>query len=242
MCRPATHGALRKLFNDNGIIAHIIQVSEGDGGLDLLLSYQGNQICVQSKDRENALILSMVKDFEATMIHFKSSLRILVYNSETMKTEKYLTKQAKLWSDNSTQELIVCNKKQVVEKIKNFFKNEKDSIKELILTNFKADKFSLMEIISENVKVDAIEPLNFYKFVFVTVPIKMSIEWQQKRARLGELVDREYLETLNTYYLEDIDSVYPGNLKFENIINLCDDCSQCHNCDRFYYDFFTTLL
>ncbi|CAG8658468.1 36103_t:CDS:2, partial [Racocetra persica] len=32
---------LRKLFNQNGIIAHIIQVTEGDGGLDLLLSYQG---------------------------------------------------------------------------------------------------------------------------------------------------------------------------------------------------------
>ncbi|CAG8794850.1 3974_t:CDS:2, partial [Racocetra persica] len=97
---------LHKLFNDNGIIAYIIQVSEGDGGLDLLLSYQGNQICVQSKDRENALILSMVKDFEAMMIHFKSLLEILVYNSETMRTEKYLTKQAKLWLDNSTQELI----------------------------------------------------------------------------------------------------------------------------------------
>ncbi|CAG8788907.1 22235_t:CDS:2, partial [Racocetra persica] len=346
----AFEDALRKLFNDNRIIAHIIQVSEGDGELDLLLSYQGNQICVQSKDRENALTLSMIKDFEATMIHFKSSLGILVYNSEMMKTEKYLTKQAKLWLDNSTQELIVCNEKQVVEKIKNFFKNEKDSIEELILTDFKADKFSLMGIISENTtkktkiivftgtigvgkttcaklfeaflktkgftinhhkelslqvieefhifkkdkpknflffqyillhhfkqqiyeikknnfsflwflwkvdyiildrtqkdmkifnkifqdpsekeyidkKVNAIEPLNFYKVVFVTVLIKMSIERQQKRARLGELVDREYLEILNAYYLEDIDLVYPKNLNFENIVNLCgDDCAQC---------------
>ncbi|CAG8844025.1 31905_t:CDS:2, partial [Racocetra persica] len=31
---------LCKLFNQNGIIAHIIQVTEEDGGLDLLLSYQ----------------------------------------------------------------------------------------------------------------------------------------------------------------------------------------------------------
>ncbi|CAG8753452.1 14957_t:CDS:2, partial [Racocetra persica] len=31
---------LHKLFNQNRIIAHIIQVTKGDGGLDLLLSYQ----------------------------------------------------------------------------------------------------------------------------------------------------------------------------------------------------------
>ncbi|CAG8825860.1 20541_t:CDS:2, partial [Racocetra persica] len=71
---------LRKLFNQNRIIAYIIQVTEGDGGLDLLLSYKGNQICVQYKDRENALTLSILKEFEFTMIHFKNLLEILVYN------------------------------------------------------------------------------------------------------------------------------------------------------------------
>ncbi|CAG8746495.1 12882_t:CDS:2, partial [Racocetra persica] len=66
---------LHKLFNQNGIIAHIIQVTEGD-------------------------------EFKSTMTHFKNSLEILVYNSKTMKTKKYLTKQAKLWLDNSSQQII----------------------------------------------------------------------------------------------------------------------------------------
>ncbi|CAG8790613.1 26471_t:CDS:2, partial [Racocetra persica] len=52
-------------------------ITEGDGRLDLLLSYKGNQICVQCKDRENALILSILKEFESTMTHFKNSLGIL---------------------------------------------------------------------------------------------------------------------------------------------------------------------
>ncbi|CAG8732624.1 361_t:CDS:1, partial [Racocetra persica] len=78
---------LRKLFNQNVIIAYIIQVTEGDGGLDLLLLYQGNQICVQCKDRENAFTLFILKEFESTMTHFKNSLGILVYNSKTMKLE-----------------------------------------------------------------------------------------------------------------------------------------------------------
>ncbi|CAG8812508.1 9245_t:CDS:1, partial [Racocetra persica] len=92
-------------------------------------------------------------------------------------------------------------------------------------------------------KVDEIEPLDFYKVVFVTAPIKMSIERQQKRARLGKLVEREYLEMLNAYYLEDINLVYPENLKFENIVNLCggDDCAQCLGI-KIYESFFDTLL
>ncbi|CAG8840583.1 7903_t:CDS:2, partial [Racocetra persica] len=71
---------------------------------------------------------------------------------------------------------------------------------------------------------------------------KEYIDRKQKRARLGELVDREYLETLNTYYLEDIDLVYPENLKFENIVNLCgNDCAQCFGV-KIYENFFDTLL
>ncbi|CAG8844480.1 7202_t:CDS:1, partial [Racocetra persica] len=64
----------------------------------------------------------------------------------------------------------------------------------------------------------------------------------KKRARLGELVEREYLEMLNAYYLEDIDLVYPENLKFENIVNLCgDDCAQYLGV-KIYKNFFDTLL
>ncbi|CAG8579970.1 7726_t:CDS:2, partial [Racocetra persica] len=142
----ATHG--------NGIIAYIIQVTERNGGLDLLLSYQGNQICVQYKDRENALTLSILKEFEFTMTHFKNSLGILVYNSKTMKTKKYLTKQAKLWLDNSSQQIIVCDEEQVVNRIKNFFENNEES--ELILTDFQAEKFFLNGIDSDNVHIKKI--------------------------------------------------------------------------------------
>ncbi|CAG8746993.1 10108_t:CDS:2, partial [Racocetra persica] len=53
---------LRKIFNDAGFIVQKIQVTEGDGGLDMIVSYQTNQICIQSKDTENPLILKYVKD------------------------------------------------------------------------------------------------------------------------------------------------------------------------------------
>ncbi|CAG8838052.1 34851_t:CDS:1, partial [Racocetra persica] len=120
-------------------------VTEGDGGFDLLLSYHGNQICVQIKDIEKPILLSMIKNFEATMNNFKGSLGILVYNSKTMKTENFLTKQAKLWLENTSQQIIVCNEEEVINEIKNFFKNDEEPT-ELLLTDFKAESFTLMGI------------------------------------------------------------------------------------------------
>ncbi|CAG8800432.1 11264_t:CDS:1, partial [Racocetra fulgida] len=139
---------LRKIFNDAGFIVQKIQVTEGDGGLDMIVSYQTNQICVQSKDTENPLILKYVKDLESTMMHHKHSLGMLIYNSSTMKKEKYLTKQASIWLNNSPQDIIVCNEKQVIEEIKNFFKikNEEEP-EELSIMDFKADSFALMGIV-----------------------------------------------------------------------------------------------
>ncbi|CAG8831395.1 23701_t:CDS:1, partial [Racocetra persica] len=45
--------------------------------------------------------------------------------------------------------IIVCNEEEVINEIKNFFKNDEE-LTELLLTDFKAKSFTLMEIVNQN--------------------------------------------------------------------------------------------
>ncbi|CAG8582604.1 21552_t:CDS:2, partial [Racocetra persica] len=109
------------------------------------VNWELNGVNLEVKDIEKSILLSMIKNFEATMNNFKGSLGILVYNSKTMKTGNFLTKQAKLWLENTSQQIIVCNEEEVINEIKNFFKNDEEPT-ELLLTDFKAESFTLIGI------------------------------------------------------------------------------------------------
>ncbi|CAG8828280.1 31521_t:CDS:2, partial [Racocetra persica] len=265
-------------------------------------------ILIQCKNVETPVNVHIVRVFESALSRFSSdSLGLIVYNSKKL-DENFATPKAKNWATTTSKKNIkICNEKEFVEIIKNFFENDNDNNIELI--NYTTDSFDLINLVGKNVsigtigvgkttcaelletflirkgftvkrykelslqvteefhifnkdkqknllffqysllnnfnyiildrtqkdmkifnkflqdpvekeyidrKIDSIELLDFYKVVYVTAPIEMSIERQQTRARFGELVDREYLETINNYYLEDIDLVYPENLKFEN--------------------------
>ncbi|CAG8558688.1 36692_t:CDS:2 [Racocetra persica] len=296
----------------NRLLAFEIKVTQGDNGIDIILTHKEKLILIQCKNVETPINVHIVRVFESALSRFSSdSLRLIVYNSKKLE-ENFATSKAKDWAFTSKKNIKICNEKEFVEIIKNFFENDNDDHIKLI--NYTADSFDLIKLVGKNVsttkktkiivftgtigvgkttcaklfesflkrkgftflwkvdyiilnctqkdmkmfnkffqnpsekeyidrKVDEIEPLDFYKVVFVTIPIKMSFERQQKRARLDELVKREYLEMLNAYYLEDIDLVYPENLKFENIVNLCggDDCAQCLGV-KIYENFFNTLL
>ncbi|CAG8712350.1 29972_t:CDS:2, partial [Racocetra persica] len=261
---------IRKIAEASSLLANEIKVTQGDNDIDIIITYKEKLILIQCKNWKTPINVQIVRIFESAISRFPSdSLGIIVYNSEKM-GEKIVTPKAKRWAFTSKKNIEICDKNQFVKIIKDFYDLDEDDHIELI--DYKANYFDIINLIGENVdyiildhtqkdmkmfnkffqdpsekeyidrKVDVIEPFNFYKVVFVTVPIKMSIERQQKRACLGELVDREYLETLNAYYLEDIDLVYSENLKFENIVNLCgDDCAQCLGV-KIYENFFNTLL
>ncbi|CAG8745627.1 32345_t:CDS:2, partial [Racocetra persica] len=183
-----------RIAETNGLLAFEIKVIQDDNGIDIILTHKEKLILIQCKNVETPINVHIVRVFESALSRFSpDSLGLIVYNSEKL-DENFATPKAKNWATTSKKNIKICNEKEFVEIIKNFFENDNDDHIELI--NFTADSFDLIK--------------------------------SQKRARLGELVKREYLEMHNAYYLEDIDLVYPENLKFENIVNLCgDDCAQC---------------
>ncbi|RIB13241.1 hypothetical protein C2G38_2198383 [Gigaspora rosea] len=73
-----------------------IKVTQGDDGIDIIATYQNNIALIQCKNIESAI---------------------------SNKRNK-LTPKAKIWVSTSKENIKVCNEKEIVEVIKEFFTNE----------------------------------------------------------------------------------------------------------------------
>ncbi|CAG8479933.1 13824_t:CDS:2 [Racocetra persica] len=235
---------VRKIAETNGLLASEIKVTQGNNSIDIIVTYKEKLILIQYKNVETPVNVHIVRVFESALSRFSSdSLGLIVYNSEKL-NENFATSKAKNWAFTSKKNIKICNEKEFVEIIKNFFENDNDDHIELI--NYIADSFDLIKLVEKNVSFLSNADYIILDRTQMDMREKEYIDRKRKRARLGELVDKEYLETLNTHYIVNNDSLYPGNLKFENMVNLCDDCKKslpCHeNCDKIYENFFATLL
>src|SRR6185295_18502902 len=100
-----------------------------------------------------------------------------------------------------------------------------------------------------NRKVDEIETAEPYKVVFVNPSVDITIKRKKKRNRKGENAEVQYLRKLYNHYQEEINTIYPIHVVFENNITLCKHCIKydslkCKkNCDISSYEiFFNQLL
>ena len=100
-----------------------------------------------------------------------------------------------------------------------------------------------------NRKVDEIETAEPYKVVFVNPSVDITIKRKKKRNRKGENAEVQYLRKLYNHYQEEINTIYPTHVVFENNITLCKHCIKYDslkykkNCDISLYEiFFNQLL
>ena len=110
-------------MNSKNILANEIKVIQGDGEIDIIATYNEKLILIQCKNIESSITLHFVKNFESSISRFPKSLGIIVYNSERMKSEKYITAKAKSWIETSNNDIFVCSEKEIINQIKIYIEN-----------------------------------------------------------------------------------------------------------------------
>ncbi|CAG8801806.1 4842_t:CDS:2, partial [Dentiscutata erythropus] len=96
---------LVKLLNENGLIANIISCKQGDFGVDIIATFNQQDIIIQVKNIEKAIGSPELQKIQSSFKHFgEEILGIIVYNSE--KLSNPLTKSAKIWFDADLKKLI----------------------------------------------------------------------------------------------------------------------------------------
>src|SRR5260363_120263 len=108
-----------KLNSSELIVANEIKVTQGDGGIDLIVTYKKNLVLIQCKSVEKPIPVQMVRNFESAIQRFPNSLGIIVCDSGKIKDEKYLTSNTSAWVKSSDLNLKVCDERFIVETIIN---------------------------------------------------------------------------------------------------------------------------
>ncbi|KAF0559873.1 penicillin-binding protein [Gigaspora margarita] len=106
--------SIQKVLNSFNILANKIKVTQEDDEINIIAIYKNNIVLIQC---------------------------IIVYNSEKIKGNKFIPK-ARIWASTSKQNIKICNKKEIVQIIEDFFKIVKDD-KNIKYTNLKLDEFRL---------------------------------------------------------------------------------------------------
>ncbi|CAG8745385.1 22340_t:CDS:2, partial [Racocetra persica] len=142
---------IRKIAEANGLLASEIKVTQGDNGIDIIATYKKKLILIQCKNVETPLTVQIVRIFESAISRFPSdSLGLIVYNSEKL-NERFASHKASNWASTSKQNIKICNEKEFVGIIKEFFEYDNDDQIDLIDIN--ADTFNLSELIGKNVSI-----------------------------------------------------------------------------------------
>ncbi|CAG8812850.1 35825_t:CDS:2, partial [Racocetra persica] len=176
---------IRKIAETNRLLASEIKVTQGDNGIDIIVTYKEKLILIQCKNVETPVTVHIVRVFESALSRFlPDSLGLIVYNSEKL-VENFATPKVKNWALTSKKNIKICNEKEFVEIIKNFFENDNDDHIELI--NYMADSFDLNKLVRKNVSRDMKIFNKFLQDPSEKEYIDKKVD--QKRARFGELVE-----------------------------------------------------
>ncbi|CAG8834874.1 19471_t:CDS:1, partial [Cetraspora pellucida] len=142
----------RKIAEAFGLLVYEIKVTQGDNGIDIIVTYKEKVILIQCKNIETSISVQTVRVFESAISRFSSdSLGIIVYNSKKLKEKKYATVKAKLWAQTSKRNIKICNEEEFVNIIKDFYESDDDDYIELV--DYKADSFNINSLLGENVSI-----------------------------------------------------------------------------------------
>ena len=75
---------------------------------------------IQCKNIESAISVKIIREFESFISRYPNPLGIIVYNSEKIKGNKF-TPKARIWASTSKQNIKICNEKEIVQIIEDFF-------------------------------------------------------------------------------------------------------------------------
>ncbi|CAG8721174.1 29291_t:CDS:1 [Racocetra persica] len=125
---------ISKILTDNGIRINTIRLRRGDGGFDIIATFESRIILIQCKNWESPIGVRDLRDFEASIDPFigNNILSIMVYNSK--KLNHPLTKEAKVWNQTSRFDIKFTNEREIVNCIKNVNQDNQYGIKKYLVS------------------------------------------------------------------------------------------------------------